>query len=99
MSNSSQLTRLRQVRYSASVADKDAAEFDSSKCIRRTPASWRLFFVRNASVCPFQWAAVVGSLRAAGTRVHRSVNPAICRPPRLTERRGVTLAHGDAYVW
>lgn len=90
-----QLTRLHQVRYSGCVAEKKATEFGSSIRQRRTSAARRLFFVRTTPVRLFQWAAVVGSLRAAGFLCHRSSNPAICRPPRLEARSGSTVDKGD----
>lgn len=81
MNSAIRLTRLRQVRYSERVTDKEVTEFGSSTCTRRISALRRFFFVRNAFVRLLQWAAVVGSLRAAGYLVRRSSNPAIRRPP------------------
>lgn len=87
------LTRLRRVRYSDRVAEKEATGFGSPKYTGRRAAPCGYFFVCNASV-RLQWAAVVGSLRAAGCRVYRSSNPAIRRPPRLEARCGLTHTHG-----
>lgn len=98
MRNDDQLTRLPRVRYSGCVTEKEVTEFDSSICMRRTSALRRLFFVRSTLVCSLR-AAVVGSLRAAGFRMRRSVNPAICRPPRLTAGSGLTTAYGGSHAW
>ena len=83
--------------YPQLVAEKKATEFDSSKYSRRTTATWRLFFVRT--MLSLLWAAVVGRLRPAGFLEYRSVNPAICRPPRLTARGGLTATQGGSHAW
>ena len=82
--------------YADSVTKKDATGFGSPNYTGERAAPCGYFFVRNASVRT-QWAAVVGSLRAAGFRVYRSSNPAICRPPRLEAGRGATL-HTEAHM-
>ncbi len=84
-------------RYAVGVADKEATGFESPNYTGERAAPCGYFFVRFASV-RLQWAAVVGSLRAAGRRVCRSLNPAICRPPRLRARRGVTHTHGGSHA-
>lgn len=83
--------------YSQPVADKEATGFDSSNYSRRITATRRLFFVRITSVC-LLWAAVVGRLRPAGFLECRSVNPAICRSPRLTAGSGLTATQGGHHA-
>ena len=79
--------------YSGSVAEKEATWGESQKRQRRTTAARRYFFVRTM-LC-LQWAAVVGRLRPAGFLCHRSLNPIICRPPRLRARSGLTDKGGS----
>lgn len=84
--------------YAVAVANKNATEFDDSnhtKAQRRRKAV--LFFVAYASAS-FFWAAVVGSLRAAGFLCVRFVNPAICCPPRLTTGGGLTAHKGGSHA-
>jgi hypothetical protein len=82
--------------YLKPVADKEATEFDSSNYQRRTSATRRYFFVRTM-LC-LLWAAVVGRLRPAGFLWYRSVNPAICRPPRLTVRGRINATKGGSHA-
>jgi hypothetical protein len=87
------LARRRRSAYASDVPEKEGNGFDSPNYTGRRAAPCGYFFVCIASV-RLQWAAMAGSLRAAGFRVYRSVNPAICRPPRLTASGGVTTTHG-----
>jgi len=84
--------------YPEHVTEKEVTGFGSPICKRRMSAARRFFFVRNAPVRPFLWAAVVGRLRPAGFLLRRSSNPAICRPPRLEARCGLTKAKGDVHM-
>ncbi len=79
--------------YACCVPEKKGNKFDSLNCTRRTNRAMRFFYVCHAFVRTL-WAAMVGSLRAAGYLVHQSVNPAICCPPRLTAGRSVTTVQG-----
>lgn len=87
------LTAYPSVDYAGFVAEKEATWGESQKRQRRTTAARRYFFVR-IMLC-LQWAAVVGRLRPAGFLCHRSLNPTICRPPRLRARSGLTDKGGS----
>lgn len=85
-------------QYATPVPEKEGNEFDSSTCTRRTGRAMRHFFVRNAYARP-HWAAMVGRLLPAGYLVRRSVNPAICCPPRLTAGSSSTTVQGVCHGW
>lgn len=91
------LARRRRRAYPSDVPEKEGNGFESPNYTGRRAAPCGNFFVCIASV-RLQWAAVVGSLRAAGFRVYRSLNPTICRPPRLRAGRGVTTTHGGSHA-
>lgn len=84
-------------RYAAPVTEKEVTEFGSSICTRRTGRHAAIFSFVHAFV-RLLWAAVVGSLRAAGCLVRRSSNPAICRPPRLEARGGYSTVQGGSHA-
>lgn len=87
------LAKLTRLRYSANVPEKKGNKFSSLNCTRRTNRAMRFFYVRYAFAHSL-WAAMAGSLRAAGYLVHQSANPAICCPPRLAAGRSVTTVQG-----
>ena len=82
--------------YSRRVPEKKGTWGESQKRQRRTAAAKRYFFVRTMLI--LLWAAVVGRLRPAGFLCHRSLNPAICRPPRLRAGRGITADKGGHHA-
>jgi len=90
------LTVYNRPAYSGHVADKDAAGFSSLKYTRRTPASWRSFFVR--AIASSMSGSGGDTFGYAGCRVCRSANPTICRSPRLAAGRAVQQPHTEAHM-
>ena len=83
--------------YAVAVANKNATEFDSS-IHTKAHRPRKAVFLRAYASASFFWAAVAGSLRAAGFLCVRSVNPAICCPPRLTAGGGLTAHKGGSHA-
>ena len=91
------LTKSMLPVYSESVANKEATRFDSLNTSKRTDRAMRFFYVRMSLHAFFgrQWR---GSLRACWfPLVYQSVNPTICRPPRLTVGSGSTAHQGACH--
>lgn len=83
------LARCQQTEYSPYVPDKEGNGFDSSTTQKRTDRALRFFYVRMPSCALYErrWR---GSRKARWLSfVCRSVNPVICRSPRLTAGRGL----------
>ncbi|MET3130285.1 hypothetical protein AAKU55_000538 [Oxalobacteraceae bacterium GrIS 1.11] len=84
------LARRRRTAYYADVPDKEGNRFDSLNRKKRTNRAMRFFYVHMPS-CAFYERRWWGSLRACWFFFFRqSVNPAICRSPRLTAGHGTT---------
>ena len=96
MPNANHLTDCQQLPYAKAVPEKKGTEFDRSIRQRRTTAARRYFFV-CAMLRPL-WGAVAGRLRPAGFLCHRSINPAICRPPRLIAGGGLTTDKAGSHA-
>lgn len=77
--------------YSSFVPEKKGNEFDSSNCTRRTSRPAAIFMFAYTLVVPSMDGSGREAARLAGCLVRRSVNPAICRPPHLTVRNGLTV--------
>jgi hypothetical protein len=77
--------------YSSFVTEKEVTEFGSSKCTRRTSRPAAIILFVYTLVAPAMGGSGREAARLAGSLVRRSVNPAICRPPHLTVRRGLTV--------
>lgn len=75
--------------YSSTVPEKKGNEFDSSN-FTKAHKPRNAVFLRAYVIASFLWVAVAGRLRPAGFLCVRSVNPAICYPPRLTAGGSVT---------
>jgi hypothetical protein len=87
----------RRRLYASAVAKKNATEFDSSNYTKAHEPR-NAAFLRVYVIASFSWAAVMGSIRAAGFLCVRSVNPVICCPPRLTAGGGLTAHKGGSYA-
>lgn len=73
------------------VLEKERTGFDSSTCTRRTNGAMPFFYVCACLRSSSMSGDGGGAARLAGYLVRRSVNPAICRSPRLTAGRGCTV--------
>lgn len=83
------LAKLTRLRYSANVPEKKGNKFDSLN-FTKAHKPRNAVFLRAYVIASFLWVAVAGRLRPAGFLCVRSVNPAICYPPRLTAGGSVT---------
>jgi hypothetical protein len=83
------LAKLTRLRYSANVPEKKGNKF-SSLNFTKAHKPRNAVFLRAYVIAHLLWAAMAGSLRAAGFLCVRSANPAICCPPRLAVGRSVT---------
>src|SRR5450830_556527 len=82
--------------YPSAVPDKKGNRFERLPYLQRTNGAMPFFYV--CTLLCFLRAAVVVSPRAAGCCRYRSINSAICRPPRLIAGRGVTTTYGGSYA-
>jgi len=82
--------------YASAVPEKKGNGFDSPTYKKRTGRAMRLFYVRMLSFVPMGG----GSREAQACRfsfLYRSVNPVICRPPRLTAGSGSISQKGVSH--
>jgi hypothetical protein len=77
--------------YSSLVTEKEVTEFSSSKCTRRTSRPAAIFMFVYTLVAPSMGGNGREAARLTGCLVRRSANPAICRPPHLAVRSGLTV--------
>jgi hypothetical protein len=77
--------------YSSGVAEKEATEYESSKCTRRTSRPAAIILFVYTLVAPSMDGSGRDAARRAGSLVRRSLNPAICRPPYLRVGNGLTV--------
>jgi hypothetical protein len=90
------LTPSPGMAYASFVLDKERNGFDSLIYKKRTGRAMRLFYVRMLSFVPMGG----GSREASACRfsfLYRSVNPVICRPPRLTAGSGSISQKGVSH--
>jgi Rha family phage regulatory protein len=86
----------RRSDYYSAVPDKEGNGFDRPTTQKRTDRAMRFFYVRMPS-CALYERRWWGSLRARWLSfVCRSINPIICRSPRLIAGRG--LPHTKEYT-
>lgn len=77
--------------YSSFVTEKEVNGFSSSKCTRRTSRPAAIILFVYTLVAPSMDGSGREAARLAGCLVRRSANPAICRPPHLAVRHGLTV--------